>query len=320
MSNSSSDRPVDASVFSRCLMDCGWSDWRFLKFLGQGGHSQAALVEKKSAQDHQTAVLLLAPGYSPHYPVFEHYQSGARIREFCLSLGLSVPKTLAGPLRWGDGAVVLLSQIPGRDLDDLVKEKAPLNGRLLGQTVARLVEKSQALTSAHPNHSLGAGLHFYGAAPPCATLMASHIDWVSPLRGHDTQIDQALGHLQNVAQDLLQDVGCTTMLWDVGDRNVMIESGEVMGLVDQTNIYTGDRLFVPGFCLAMLSDVLGWSQANHYEEAWRQAWNVSEKEWRRVEVHRLASSGRQFGKDWHRYGNPGPSLPIWVERVRGLEG
>lgn len=51
----------------------------------------------------------------------------------------------------------------------------------------------------------------------------------------------------------------TTQIWDVGDRNIMLnEEGLVVGLVHQVDMFTGDAMLVPGFSLAMLEDIHHW--------------------------------------------------------------
>ena len=109
----------------------------------------------------------------------------------------------------------------------------------------------------------------------------------------------------------------TTQIWDVGDRNIMLdEKGRVTGLVDQVDMSTGDPLLVPGFSLAMLADVHAWAKVDDYAAGWRQAWSITPEQWARVQLHRLTCHGRFIGK---RLDTVAPStLRAWQDRAAAM--
>ena len=141
----------------------------------------------------------------------------------------------------------------------------------------------------------------------------------------DGTTDKLIEQLKEVVSSEFGDVSRTTQIWDVGDRNIMLnEHGSVVGLVDQVDMFTGDAMFVPGFSIAMLGDVHSWAMIDTYSNSWRQAWDMTEEEWFRVQLHRLACHGRFVGKTWGRnhflleVSQQPQELTKWQENTRQL--
>lgn len=302
----------------QCLLETGWCDWRALGLLGRGAWSMAALVARGGRQavlllDRPDRPALAKPGVQGTLAL---YESAAAIRLACRRAGLPVARTLGAPRAWSGGAAVIMARVPGRDLEHLLQDPR-VDGETIGRRVAGLVAASQVLGQAHRAHATGFGNHLFGRRPPQACPLDQWRLRVAPLRGRDAATDALLERLETLAADLLAGAPRTTQVWDVGDRNIMVgEDGQVVGLVDQVDMSTGDPLLVPGFSLAMLADVHGWAQAGRYAAGWRQAWELDAAQWARVEFHRLSCHGRYLGKHWAA-GRPA-ALSAWQARARLL--
>lgn len=311
--------PLQSQWTHQCLEETSWSSWKPVHLLGEGGWSMAVLVRHQ----RKNAVLLMdrpnKPPPSPNFPSsMESYESNMRIRQACLELGMRVPNTLESPRPWSGGAAVLMTRIQGQDHGRAMKA-LPLDAFKIGSSVARLVEKSQGLGHSHPAHAHGFGRHLFGKQAEYASAAEAYAGWVAPLKGNDPFVDDLVDRLQQKADLMLKSCPRTTQVWDVGDRNVMIgPSGRVVGLVDQADMYSGDPMFVPGFSMAMLGDLHGWEQIQDYEAGWKKAWKITDEQWLRVRLHRLASHGRLTGKQWRRNGEAPAEFKGWVECAQAL--
>ena len=303
----------------QCLTETAWQAWTPVQPLGEGGYSMAVLVKRRNTM----AVLLMdrpdRPPSPPDFPTsIQSYESNMLIRQECRNLGMKVPETLEAPRAWSGGAAVLMTRIQGQDHGRAMLS-FPLDARKIGGAVARLVQRSQGLGQAHPDHAHGFGRHLFGKPAIHDTTAQAFSKWISPLKGNDPSIDDLVGSLEEKAGEVFRHTPRTTQIWDVGDRNVMIgQTGRVVGLVDQADMYSGDPMFVPGFSIAMLGDLHGWSQIQDYEAGWRKAWGANDEDWARVQLHRLSSHGRLAGKQWRRNGHPPPSFNGWAQRATRL--
>lgn len=284
----------------RCLDENGWNSWGVDKILGQGSWSVAVLLVKGGRQcvllaNRPDAPQINKPGVTG---IFQLYQSAAKIRNSCRKVGLPVARTISGPREWTGGAAVLLSRVPGRDMEHML-DNPNLDASAIARSVASIVRDSQVLGSAHTQHKSGFGNHIFGHRPRHNCSVAAWSMCISPLLGVDAGSDELIERLGHVVRASFVDVTRTTQIWDVGDRNIMLdEQGEVVGLVDQVDLFTGDAMMVPGFSMAMLGDIHNWGMIEAYSKAWRSAWEMTPEQWFRVRLHRLASHGRFVGKTW----------------------
>lgn len=300
----------------RCLSETGWGSWHPHHILGEGARSMAVLVQRSA---RQAALLLDRPNRpmfnKPGYDSLSLYQSASAIRLACRRAGLPVARTMGAPRAWSGGAAVLLSRVPGRDLEHMLGDPS-LDGFAIGTRVAQMVAASQVLGTSHKRHTHGFGAHLFGHQPPRTSSLEVWSEYIDPLRHHERVTDALIDRLQSLAQSMLSTAPRTTQIWDVGDRNIMLDTaGQVVGLVDQVDMFTGDPMLVPGFSLAMLGNVHGWHQVDRYATGWRAAWDLDQEQWCRVHLHRLTCYGRFMGRRWNT--RP-PALTQWQSEVRQL--
>lgn len=304
---------------AQCLEETQWTSWQPLNMLGEGTHSLAILV----GRSNRKAVLVMdRPNKPPPGPGFpssiEAFRSCTLIRRECKRLGIRVPLTVGAPREWSGGAAVLMSLIRGEDHGKAIQNRS-VDARSIGRQVARIVEQSWGLGDASPEHSVGFGRHLFGRIAPALSGAEAYRLWGAPLRGKDSEVDNLMDGLQDLADRWLPWAPRTTQVWDMGDRNVMVEgSDRVVGLVDQADMFSGDPMFVPGFCTAMLGDIHSWNQVDDYLEGWVAQWGADEQDRDRIILHRLASHGRIAGKAWGLDGQRPASMDQWVARAKGL--
>ena len=314
--------PDPATLSTRaqhCLAELGWTTWTAGDVLGWGSHSSAIHVVNEGQQD---GVLLVEHDRTlfPH-PAgcpdgLSHLESGVQIRRVLGQSGLSVPQTIVPPNMWSGGTAMVLSRVPGRDVGQWLAEQRPMDARALGRDVARLVSRSGTLAQAHPAHATGWGRHLYGEVGPHQSCLEAFHAWIAPLRGLRHDVGMRLGHLEWRAMLWLRRVERQTLIWDVGDRNVMLEDTaqglRVAGLVDQVDLWSGDPMFVPGACWALFGG-LGGGDSLAYEAGWHDAWEQHAGQWRRAHLWRVGTLARQLGKTWRKEGGP-PSAQLaqWI--------
>lgn len=304
---------------AQCLEETQWTCWKPLAMLGEGTHSLAVLVGRAKRQ----AVLVLdRPNKPPPGPGFPSsiasYRSCNLIRRECKRLGIRVPLTVGAPREWSGGAAVLMSRIRGEDHGRAI-QKGPVDAHGIGLQVARIVAQSRGLGQASAQHGVGFGRHLFGHCAPTSSGAQAYRLWGAPLRGRDPEVDDLMDALQGLADTWLALAPRTTQVWDVGDRNVMVSGADrVVGLVDQADMVSGDPMFVPGFCTAMLGDIHAWGQVDDYLKGWAGEWGVDEHEKDRIALHRLASHGRIAGKAWAVSAQRPASIDRWVSQAKAL--
>ena len=308
-----------AGWVGQCLEETRWTAWQPLGMLGEGTHSLAVLVARGSRK----AVLLMdrpnKPPPSPGFPSsIEAYRSCSLIRRECKRLGIRVPLTVGAPREWSGGAAVLMSRLRGEDHGRAIQSRA-MDARNIGRQVARIVAQSRGLAQASPEHSVGFGRHLFGQPGPASSNAEVYRLWGAHLRGREPEIDDLMDGIQELADAWLPLAPRTTQVWDVGDRNVMVEGTDrVVGLVDQVDMVTGDPMFVPGFCSAMLGDIHSWDHVDDYLRGWVEEWQADEGEQARIALHRLASHGRIAGKAWGFSGIRPASIDHWTRQAKEL--
>lgn len=310
------DFPLPLPWIQLCLEETDWISWRVEQFLGIGMWSMAVSLNKGG----RNAVLLVNRPDSPQVKpgiggVLDLYQSAASIRVNCRKVGMPVAKTIGSPRAWSGGAAVLLSRVPGRDMEHMLDQE--LDAYRIGCAVAEMVLSSQVLGAAHKKHHSAFGVHIFGKPGKHSCPTDAWAMCISPLGGIDPQAYELIEQLKVKAHLLLDDIPKTTQIWDVGNRNIMLgEDGTVVGLVDQVDMFTGDAMFVPGFSLAMLGDVHHWKGVRDYAKAWKQAWGITPEQWQRVRLHRLGCYGRFIGKSWQAQDKDRQRLADWKDKAR----
>ena len=314
--------PDPATLSTRaqhCLAELGWTTWTQGDVLGWGNHNSATHVLN---EDQQEAVLLVEHDRTLlPYPAgcpdgLSHLESGVQIRHVLGQAGMAVPQTIVPPNTWSGGTAMVLSRVPGRDVGQWLAEQRPMDARKLGKEVAHLVSRSGVLGQADPAHATGWGRHLYGSPGPHQSCLEAFHAWIAPLRGLRHDVGMRLGHLEWRAWLWLRRVERKTLIWDVGDRNVMLEDTpqglRVAGLVDQVDLWSGDPLFVPGACWALFGD-LGGGDSLAYEAGWHDAWEQHAEQWRRAHLWRVGALARQLGKAWRKEGSPpAAQLAQWM--------
>ena len=290
----------------KCLNEVSWNTWSIDTFLGQGAWSFAMLLKKGK---RECVLLLTNPNITPmNKPdvlgFLPLYQSAANIRIHCRHVGLPVAKTIARPQAWSGGACVLLSRVAGKDLEHSL-QNSNIDAYKIGVRVAHMVRASQVLGTAHHKHHQGFGNHIFGMRPRHNSNALAWSTCISTLVDVNEKTNLVIEQLRIMAEQVLEDAPKTTQIWDVGDRNIMLDdNGDVVGLVDQVDLFTGDECFVAGFSWAMLGDVHNWSKIDDYTQAWRHTWNMTEEQILRTRMYRLACFGRFIGKQVHQLSKP----------------
>ena len=83
------------------------------------------------------------------------------------------------------------------------------------------------------------------------------------------------------------DTPSETFIWDVLERNIMIDDGVLTGFVDQDGLMTGDIIQVPAAASVYL-DMKGFSFTQSYVRAWMDRWDANEFQWERFRWYRAS--------------------------------
>lgn len=300
----------------QCLDETGWTHWLPRAFLGAGANSIAVLLV--SVKTNKEAVLLmerhdktLLPWGAP--TVLAYMNSGVHIRYHFSVMGIPVPETIEAPKLWSGGAALVMSRVPGRDIHQILTEGGVINPGPVAKKVAGIIQTGWNIEKADPNHSKGWGKHLFGQSGPFSNGADVFADYLSPIMNTADQDVVHLAHqVQEIASIQLLSTPRATCLWDVSERNLMLcENGNLVGVVDQVDLWSGDPMFIPGTAMAMLADVNRWPGVDEYEYSWRNSWGCSSQEWQRVSIHRLGTFGRWIGR---RAKDPGKIIQDHVER------
>lgn len=285
----------------QCLGDTNWIHWTPQAFLGAGANCAAVLVLcKKTGKE---AVLLMEKEDKAQLPAgypsaLEYMNSGVHIRKHFLRMGIPVPETLEEPKLWSGGVALIMSRVPGRDINDILQEGGIINPGPVARRVAEIIQLGWEIESVDRSHTVGWGKHLFGQSAPFSNALDAFIYYFTPIMSiPDHDVAQLAHQVQEIASIELSSTPRATCLWDVSERNLMLcEGGNLTGLVDQVDLWSGDPMFIPGTAMAMLADVNKWPGVDQYEKAWQEAWGCSSQQWQRVSIHRLCTFGRWLGR------------------------
>ncbi len=179
--------------------------------------------------------------------------SGVRWSDALRPRGLPLPAILHRELE-ARLPGVLLQRLPGCDLGAVIGGLADSER----QAVAREVSRWQAMVGDLPPGT-GYGYALHGAAPPhrrWSDVLATHLARsgarsAASGRGDDGLI-RTLGSLIEVRRPMLDAVPATAFLHDATTKNVIVDRGRAVGLVDVDDLCFGDPRWTVALTLASL--------------------------------------------------------------------
>jgi len=236
------------------------------------------------------------------------------------ALGLPVPRVVASDVTLArfPMAYVLLEKIPGRDVRYELASMTRAQMAVLAEQVAGM----QRLVGGLPRGS-GYGFVAIGGRGRAAT-------WEEVVRRH---VDTSVGRLGSAApgeliddvrrslerrEPYLRGVPPTCFLDDLTTKNVIVEGGELRGIVDLDAVCYGDPLFWLGLTqTAVGCDEVVGPDAGHYVECLCGAWGVSGDQRRLVHFY-AAVFAVEFAASAHERGEGGETVGLLAKARRWL--
>ena len=239
---------------------------------GLGGQNRVRIVSAANGR-----VVVLREG-SPDFEA--DFRSGLEIRARLRSAGVIVPASIG--CRAGSGKVgpmELMERLPGADLEVVASTMSGAQARAIARRAAGVVSVSCTLFEAQAP-AAKFGRDRLGECAPHATWPDACDAWLGAVRADAARfgvaiepwIGRAALRLRAMRASLCG-VPRKAFVWDVAERNVMVEQGTWSGLVDQDTLHTGDPLIVPALARVALAR-RGAPWADAYSREWLRLWRV----------------------------------------------
>jgi aminoglycoside phosphotransferase (APT) family kinase protein len=195
-------------------------------------------------------------------------------------LGLPVQAVLAAGA-WGDGgSYVILNWIPGRDLIDEIREMSKVQ---LTRLAGKVVEFQRRLALLPKSDGFGwAPIGQSGSLRRWTDIFGGKL---SPADAEDGTplgaLRARLCRLRGELESYFAEVRPTAFLDDLTTKNILVERGELTGIIDADFVCYGDPLLAVGATLASIAADLPESAASYGHEL-IQRWNPNAVEHRAI--------------------------------------
>lgn len=223
-------------------------------------------------------------------------------------LGLPVPTVIASDLRYPPFAWMMLEKIPGRDLR---YELSAMSQKQMGRLANQLVAFQQKVATLPPGR--GFGYVAINQPAPFATWLdlfeaESHLYKAAPI----PILVEPLGRLRHLAAQTfnpyLSQVSPQCFLDDITIKNVIVQHGELQGLVDFDCVCYGDPLFMVALTATGIVCDIGFSALAYIQELSR-AWQLTP-----LQIQITAFYAALFAIDFVRVMAP-DQPPVWTSRM-----
>ncbi len=210
-------------------------------------------------------------------------------QEKLLPLGIPLAKFIKTDLecQYSQFPSLLMLRLPGNDLCNVYSQLTALNKRHLANEMVKI----QAMTSSLPDGSS------YGITDSYERV-TEHISWHNFLAHRLHLFDEIIrkngmfnnlemGKVFSILKDLeneFSSVRASPFLWDASERNVIVDNGEISGIVDVDEICFGDPLFVLGLTYSALENE---GHDTLYCDYWSEALCMDNKARIRLAFYRL---------------------------------
>ena len=204
------------------------------------------------------------------------YINGIHIASQLMKEGLPFPATLAFDVegKFSQYPSALMEIIAGRDLEHVLDTLSEQQAQTIAMQAAHAVQVSTKVFSG--------GL---GIADPRFGCKLHEIDYHESVNWYanrvfdrfDLKFDwpHSSAHRERFlcAFEELPRIAPEMFIWDMAERNIMIDGGQLTGFVDQDSLLTGDRLDTAAMSSAFLAG-LGVQHAEAYTRAWLKEWGA----------------------------------------------
>ena len=217
-------------------------------------------------------------------------KSGIAIRQHMAKAGCLFPSHLGFEEHAFPFLVNIEECLPGRDLEYCLDQLDEVHAIKIAQAVADTVQTSTLLFQ---NDATCVGHHLLGQSPTTPDMKTFFLDGLSMaeqrlLAKNESTLLPSLRHLFSQAPKHIDfDTPSETFIWDVLERNIMIDDGVLTGFVDQDGLMTGDIIQVPAAASVYL-DMKGFSFTQSYVRAWMDRWDANEFQWERFRWYRAS--------------------------------
>ena len=227
-------------------------------------------------------------------------KSGIAIRQRMAEAGCLFPHHLGFEENSFPFLVTVEGCLPGQDLEHCLDQLDESRAIKIAKTIADTVQVSASIFQ--PDDRIG--YHLLGQSPTSKDMRTFFLDGLlmaeqSLLSKNDTTFLSGLRQLFSHASEIDFDTPSKTFIWDVLDRNLMIDDGKLTGFVDQDGLLTGDIIQVPAWANVYL-DMLGFAFTQQYVRAWMDRWGASEAQWKRFRLYRASYGLFQEAKSGQR--------------------
>lgn len=213
-------------------------------------------------------------------------RSGMKIRDSMSKSGVIVPRTVANTDQIPDYSICeLMTRVPGTDLETAWPQLSIEDAKGIAEMAAQTVDIS-ILAFGQEDQVKGWGRHYFGDENAAldetwGEFCHEWLLWIEQ-RGTDNKtvtVEQTatLEKSMLLVKDELDKVNRSIFVWDVAERNVMVDRGQYSGLVDQDSLMAGDRFVVPALARVSLAKI-GCTWADEYADQWLQTWEATSKD------------------------------------------
>ena len=239
------------------------------------------------------------------------------------ALGLPVPRVVACDVTLArfPMAYVVLEKIPGQDV------RYAFASMTRGQ-MARLAEQVADMQRAVGRLPMGSGYGFVaiggrGRAASWEEVVRRHVDASAERLGSAApgKLFEEVRRSLEGREAYLEGVPATCFLDDLTTKNVIVERGELRGIVDLDAVCYGDPLFWLGLTkTAVECDEVVGPDARHYVECLCEAWGVTAEQRRIVDFYATLFAV-EFAASAHERGESGETAQLlttaggWLRHV-----
>jgi aminoglycoside phosphotransferase (APT) family kinase protein len=217
---------------------------------------------------------------SPHRAAF----AGTRHNlDILRELGLPVATVLgAGPIETG-GSFIILSWVPGRDLQFELARMSPEQMTRLAQAITGHQKRVGTLPE-----GLGFGWAAIGKNPGAAAWTEIFgVPATDPIPADAPPIAHLRGRLcavRRAVEPYFAGVRPVCFLDDLTIKNVLVEDGTLQGIIDVDSVCYGDPLLAVGSTLALIAAEIG-AAGQFYGEELVRCWNPTRNELRAIRFY-----------------------------------
>jgi hypothetical protein len=233
----------------------------------------------------------------------------------------------------GGVPAALMTCLPGSDIEPQWNDLTTAQVKQVGTTVIQAIGTSERLfgNSYTTNADGGCGKHFLDQAPPYANmhtyldvLMCDAAGYANVGQQRDVvRMAELLRTIKNTgeARRLLDASPRSTFVFDLADRNILVDRGRTSGLVDMDELFTGDRWFEVALAEVYLT-LAEFKHRDAYIDRWCRRWGAQPNDRNRMilyrailGVERQARSGTCSQSGRRRPSLAPEVLEDWVDRA-----